>query len=168
MENTPTDYQAATRTSRRVLAALCSSALVLALAACDKTATEQTVGQKLDAAVDKTEQIAADVKTDASQMAGQAREKMDTTLPQVQSSVENAGAKVGAVMDDAAITAQISRDLLRDTDLSALKIDVDTKAGVVTLTGSAPSDLARERATTIAKTVSGVTGVHNKLVLKTS
>lgn len=154
----------------RTLAVLSATAMMLGLAACDKPATEkmndQTVGQKLDAAVAKTEQVAADVKTDASQAVDQAKNKMDAEMPKVQASVENAGNKAMGVMDDAGITAQVSAGLIKDPDLSAIKIDVDTKAGVVTLSGNAPTPLAKERATDIAKGIQGVSMVHNNLVVK--
>ena len=69
-------------------------------------------------------------------------------------------------MDDAAITTKVNAELAADKDLSAIKIDVDTKDGVVTLTGPAPSAGARERATEIAKNVKGVTSVNNQLTVK--
>jgi osmotically-inducible protein OsmY len=56
--------------------------------------------------------------------------------------------------------------LATDKDLSAIKIDVDTKDGVVTLTGPAPSESARDRATEIAKNVKGVSSVNNQLTVK--
>ena len=66
----------------RALTVLSISALALGLAACDKPATEKvndqsTIGQKLDAAVAKTEQAAAEAKTDAAQALDQAKNKID-------------------------------------------------------------------------------------------
>jgi hypothetical protein len=58
--------------------------------------------------------------------------------------------------------------LLRPPDLSAIKIDVDTKSGRVALHGSAPSVAARERATMIALGVKGVAGVDNRLTIKSA
>jgi osmotically-inducible protein OsmY len=71
-------------------------------------------------------------------------------------------------LDDAGITAQINASLAKDPDLSAAKINVDTVNGRVTLNGPAPSTVARERAETIAKAVSGVTSVNNQLVVTAS
>mgnify|MGYP000650324811 CR=1 FL=1 len=73
----------------------------------------------------------------------------------------------GAI-DDATITAQVNAGLAKDPDLSALKINVDTVNGKVTLNGPAPSTVARDRAETIAKSVTGVTSVNNQLVVTAS
>ena len=75
---------------------------------------------------------------------------------------------VSAGVDDLAITASIAAGFAKDADLSAIKIDVDTKKGAVSLIGPAPSVEARDRATTIVKGVKGVTSVDNKLVVKGS
>ncbi len=69
-------------------------------------------------------------------------------------------------IDNAAITAAVNVDLAKDPDLSALKINVDTtQAGAVSLRGTAPTAMAKEKATTIAKAVSGVTSVDNQLTV---
>ena len=68
-------------------------------------------------------------------------------------------------MADAAITASVNADLAKDPDLSALKINVDTANGHVTLRGSAPSDDAKQRATKLASNVKGVTSVDNELAV---
>lgn len=66
---------------------------------------------------------------------------------------------------DAAITAAIKTQLSLDNDLSALRIDVDTLRGHVTLGGAAPNALARERANRIAASVAGVRRVENRLLV---
>jgi osmotically-inducible protein OsmY len=73
---------------------------------------------------------------------------------------------IAASAEDLAITASVSAALAKDSDLSAIKINVDTKNGAVTLNGPAPTEAAREKATTLAKAVKGVTSVNNKLVVK--
>lgn len=115
-------------------------ALSLGLAACNRQ-DNATVGQKMDAAVQRTEQAAGEVKRDAGNMVD----------------------KVEAKVDDMSITASIKADLAKDPDLSAMKINIDTQSGVVTLSGPAPSAAAKERATTIAQNVKGVAGVNNNL-----
>ena len=56
--------------------------------------------------------------------------------------------------------------LAKDKDLSAIKIDVDTQNGVVTLSGPAPTATAKQRASEIARTVKGVSSVNNQLTVK--
>jgi osmotically-inducible protein OsmY len=79
---------------------------------------------------------------------------------------KKAGTAASATVDDAAITASVAAGLAKDPDLSAIKIDVDTKAGAVSLKGPAPTAAAKARAEEIAKGVQGVTSVNNQLEVK--
>lgn len=137
--------------SKRALSRACAAALMtvcaLTLAACDK-ADNQTVGEKVDAAAPAAE---ASLK----QGANDARD-----------AIKDAGAAIAGSVDDATITAQVSAGLAKDPDLSAIKIDVDTKAGVVSLKGPAPTTVAKARAEEIARSVKGVTSVDNQLDVK--
>jgi osmotically-inducible protein OsmY len=149
----PTLFQA-----RRPLVALaCSAAVLLALTACNKADDGKTVGQSIDAGVAKTEQAAKD--------AGNA---MKEASKDAQASGSQASTTMGEKIDDVTITATVSTGLAKDPDLSAIKINVDTKDGVVTLNGPAPSAAAKDKATDIAKQVKGVSSVNNQLVVKPS
>lgn len=156
-----------THPAHRVASLLAVSALALGLAACGKT-EEPTVGQRLDSAVEKTEQAAADARAKAEATMQSAETKVEQGAASAQAQAQQAAANAKAVMDDAAITAQVSAGLAKDPDLSALKIKVDTVNGKVTLSGPAPSTVARERAETLAKAVSGVVSVNNQLVVAAS
>lgn len=137
--------------SRLTLTALACVA-ALTLAGCDRPGTTQTTGEKVDAAITtmekKAETVGAEVKQGAEAAKDSAGKAMDTAADTAR---------------DAAITTQISADLARDPELSALKINVDTVAGKVVLKGSAPNDAARERAAAKAQAVSGVMAVDNQL-----
>lgn len=150
--------------SVRIASILAVSALALGLAACGKK-EEPTVGQRLDSAVQKTEQAAADARAKAETAVQNAETKVEQGAASAESSVKEAASKGIVILDDAGITAQVSAGLAKDPDLSAVKINVDTVNGRVTLNGPAPSNEARERAATIAKGVSGVSSVNNKLVV---
>lgn len=133
--------------------ALLATAGALSLAACgDKN---QTAGEKVDAAVAKTEQAVDIAKAKTEQMASDAKAK-----------VESSSSSVAGTADDATITAQVSMGLAKDPDLSATKINVDTQAGVVSLNGPAPNAAAKARAEEIAKSVKGVSSVSNNLEVK--
>ena len=158
---------------------LSSIALLLALSACNKSEEARTPGEKLDSAIAKTEQAAAEARLKTERSAEQAKAKTEETFANagaalkdatknMESSAKEVAAKAGEKMDDLSITTAVSAGLAKDPDLSALKIDVDTKHGTVTLTGSAPSQAARERASSIANTVNGVQKVDNQLIVKTS
>ena len=73
---------------------------------------------------------------------------------------------VGTVMDDAAITAAVKAKLLADTTVGGLKIDVDTREGVVYLTGDHMKSQAEiDQAIKLARETSGVKRVESKLVV---
>ena len=138
---------------QKILMMVSSLAVLLALGACDRDA--RTVGQKIDSGVSKTEQAGAEVKQDAKDATASAADSTKTM-----------GAAAVDKVDDAAITAKVNASLAADKDLSAIKIDVDTQNGVVTLSGPAPTATARERASEIARAVKGVSSVNNQLTVK--
>jgi len=156
----------------------------LGLVACERTkstaSNEQpaTVGQKIDNAIDKTSQKISEAGDKTLQTLNEAGKKTEQAL-------SSAGEKISATVtttgntttttttsdtkravSDAAITASVKTDLLKDPDLSVLKIDVDTKDGVVTLNGLAADEPARSRAEKMASAVKGVKEVRNFLVVK--
>lgn len=136
-------------------AALAAAVLAaLSLSACSRN-EERTVGQEVDAAVQSTKEAAAEAKQEVKEATAGIREEAKT-----------AGAEAGDKVADAAITASVNADLAKDNDLSALRIDVDTHNGHVTLKGTAPSAAAKERAGRMAGTVKGVTSVDNQLVVQ--
>ena len=153
--------------AHRVASLLAVSALALGLAACGKT-EEPTVGQRLDSAVEKTEQAAADARAKAEAAMQSAETKMEKGAASAEATAKQAADTAKGAIDDASITAQVNAGLAKDPDLSAVKINVDTVNGKVTLNGPAPSTVARDRAETIAKAVSGVTSVNNQLVVSAS
>ena len=123
---------------------LCAlSAAVLALAGCNRN-DGSTVGQKLDNAVARTEAGAADASR----------------------TVKDKTADVAQSVNDATITAAVNADLAKDPDLSALRINVDTHDGRVSLYGSAPNDAAKMRAEKLAMSEKGVVSVDNKLAVE--
>jgi hyperosmotically inducible periplasmic protein len=115
---------------------LAAVAAALALSACGKQDENLTAGERMDGAV-------ADAQMSASQAA-------DTTA---------------RVSTDMGITAKVNAALVADDQLKATQINVDTRDGQVTLSGSAPDAQARERATTLAAAVDGVKQVNNQLVV---
>lgn len=155
------------RPAHRIASILAVSALALGLSACGKN-EEPTVGQRLDSAVEKTEQAAADARVKAESTMQNAENKMEQSAANAEASAKQAATDAKGAIDDAAITAKVNASLAKDPDLSALKINVDTVNGKVTLNGPAPTTVARDRAETIAKAVDGVTAVNNQLVVSAS
>jgi osmotically-inducible protein OsmY len=131
------------------------------LAGCDKTTTVE----KTPTGSVTTTTIAP--SADASAVIG----KIDASLQQAASAVQSSAAasqaltKVGDAIEDGAITAAVKTALLADPDVKSLHIDVDTKAHIVALNGSVPSDDNRIRAEHIAQGTNGVRAVENHLTV---
>ncbi len=166
LSNAPSSHLAG-----RIASVLAVSAMALGLAACDKM-KEPTTGQRIDSAIEKTENAAAKAEAEAREAVAAAQSRMEAgaakteaVAEEVADAARSAGSSAVAMADDAAITAQVSAGLAKDSDLSALKIDVDTQAGKVTLRGPAPTQAALERATAIAQGVKGVLSVTNELTV---
>lgn len=68
---------------------------------------------------------------------------------------------------DASLTTQVKTALLADPEMQALTINVDTRDGIVQLSGFVDSREQTEKAATIAAAVDGVRSVDNKLDLRT-
>jgi len=70
------------------------------------------------------------------------------------------------VMADASITASVKSKLLADSTMTGLKIDVDTRSGVVYLTGdNMKSQSAIDQAMKLAEGTDGVTRVVSRLAI---
>jgi hyperosmotically inducible periplasmic protein len=139
----------------------------LALTGCNKS-DNQTAGEKVDAAIAKTERAADEAKAKTEQMASDAKAKVESSdaASRVSDAAKDAGKAIATAADDATITAAVNAGLAKDPDLSAIKINVDTQAGKVTLSGPAPNADAKSRAEQIAKNVQGVSAVNNQLEVK--
>lgn len=72
---------------------------------------------------------------------------------------------VGQVIDDSGITLSVKQRLLDDPLVKGLQIDVDTREGIVFLTGSVRSDAERNQAIQLARGTSGVQDVKANLTI---
>lgn len=72
----------------------------------------------------------------------------------------------GEFIDDAWITTKVKALLLKEDALGALKIDVDTKDGMVRLSGQVEKSEQVAQAVDIASKVAGVKSVQVDLLLK--
>lgn len=72
---------------------------------------------------------------------------------------------VGTALDDTGISLKVKTALAADPALSAARIDVTTRDGIVRLEGPAPDAAAKERATVLAGAPQGVRAVDNRLAL---
>ena len=77
-----------------------------------------------------------------------------------------AGRSAGNVVDDSAVTTKVKAKLLADNILSIFTISVKTFKGEVTLRGAVRTSEQIQRATDIARSVTGVNRVNNLIRLK--
>lgn len=88
-----------------------------------------------------------------------------------------AGAEIGAkvatgavhaeeALNQGALTAKIKAKMALDDTVKALSIDVDSRDGVVTLSGTVHSEAERAKAVALARDTAGVTSVNDRLVVR--
>ena len=75
----------------------------------------------------------------------------------------DAGRSIGEKLDDAGITMAVKSKLLDDPEVKGSKIDVDTRQGVVYLTGTVRSEMEKTKAVQLAKDTKGVLDVQPNL-----
>ncbi len=155
--------------------------LGLIFAGCEKkpepVAGEPSLAQKTETAVknaaEKTKEAAIDAK-DA--VAGKLVEwkltpaDLKADLEKggrvVRSKTASAGAKTGAMFDNAKVITVINGKLLADSQLSAIKINVDAKDGIVTLKGTVKSPELIGRAIALALDTDDVVQVVSLLTVE--
>ena len=76
------------------------------------------------------------------------------------------GKTVGETIDDATVTTRVKTAFINDPLVGALRIDVDTFKGVVTLSGRVKSKAEEDKAVAIAKSIKGVTDVKSTLQIE--
>lgn len=118
--------------------------LIAGLAACDKPGPAETAGKKIDQTLDR-----------AGEKIDKAGEKLDQQ-----------SAKAVMAIDDGEITAKVKTALFAEPGLNSLQINVETVAGVVSLSGSVDTLANSDRAKALASAVTGVKDVENRLVIK--
>ena len=72
----------------------------------------------------------------------------------------------GEYIDDAAITTKVKAAFVKDKEVKASEVKVETYKGTVQLSGFATSSAAIEQAGHLAKNVPGVKSVRNDIRLK--
>ena len=92
--------------------------------------------------------------------------QVDQKARQIGEEAKDATKKVGDKLDDTVITASVKTGIAKDSELSALQVNVDTDNGRVALRGTAPSVAAKQHATTLAAAVKGVASVDNQLSIE--
>ena len=109
------------------------------------------------------------VGTTGSEVRGEAREagrEAREAGAVIRDRAEDAAAATRRAVIDGALTSKIKAKMALDDTVKALKVDVDTENGVVTLTGTIYSEAERERALALARETDGVSQVVDRLQIK--
>lgn len=72
----------------------------------------------------------------------------------------------GEYIDDTAISTKVRAQLIDDKELNLFEIDVRTDNGIVQLSGTVNTAAAKNKASRVARSVSGVKGVRNNLMVQ--
>ena len=128
------------------------------------------------------DRIAADIETtmarDAAARAAAARQKqqdlagpatgtgaVEAARPGAASTAAMGAAPAAAPASDAQITSRVKAEIAAARDLAGSRIDVDTRDGVVTLSGTVRTAAVKARAGEIARRVGDVRDVNDQLTL---
>jgi hyperosmotically inducible protein len=103
------------------------------------------------------------LKDRADQRVGEGVEATKGVASEAGDKIGGAAERSGEAITDAAVTTAVKSKFLADTSTPGLKIDVDTKNGVVTLTGTVPTRAEADRAVSLARDTNGVKSVVNNL-----
>lgn len=93
-------------------------------------------------------------------------QKIENAAEKTGDKMESAADKTGDFLSDSALTAKVKSALIAEKDLKSMAINVDSKDGVVTLSGELPTAASVAQAESAAKAVKGVKAVHNDLRVK--
>jgi osmotically-inducible protein OsmY len=130
----------------------------------DKTRlAASTAAQKTENAMDRAGEKTRDAAATA---ADKTRDTAATAAEKTGRATDNAGEKTRVAASDTAITTKVKAGLVKEPDLSALAIHVETEKGVVMLSGFVDSKAEADKAVKVAKGVDGVTKVRSAIKVK--
>jgi osmotically-inducible protein OsmY len=160
---------------------LAASLLVVLTAGCsDKSKPEETpparpptLSERVQATTEKAKESAIDAKHQLENKlaewnldATDVKSELEKSGRVVRERTLAAGERAGGALDNARIVAAVNSKYVADSDLSALKIDVNADKGVVTLNGAVGSVELIGRAVALALDTEGVSRVIGQLTVE--
>jgi hyperosmotically inducible protein len=164
------------------------------LAACTATRTQKSAGEQIDDSVltgkvkaaliadpnTKARQIDVEVFRGTVQLNGYvdsadakaAAQRVASSVEGVQQvknnlSVQDSSRSAGEAVDDSMLTAKVKAALIADPTVKAHEVNVETRDGVVQLSGFVDTAEAKNMAADVARRTAGVKDVRNDLQVKT-
>ena len=114
-------------------------------------------------AVEESKEAMAKAGEAVEQGMEQAGAEAEKAMEKAGAAAETGMAKAGEALDDGSVTAKVKARLIADPEVSALAIDVDTKDGVVTLSGTAATQALKDEAEKLTAGTEGVKQVVNNI-----
>ena len=131
--------------------------LIMVMEGCTRfTDDGRTVGQKLDRVIERTNLALLEASDSFS-----AQEPSGSVFDAVANSVSDRAVVSALDIADAGISASIKSELVRDPALAGQRIGVESRDGIVSLSGQADDENTRRRAETVARAHKSVIGVRN-------
>jgi hyperosmotically inducible protein len=177
--------------SRMLLGIIVSASLAFACAQSDAGVTASVKGQLVADELVKARRIDVDTRDRIVTLTGQVRSREEASKAlaiarntegvadvmnrlTIASGTEMAAPTTGAgalppaaaAGVDSGITTRVKAKLLADPDVSGLKIDVDTRAGVVTLTGTVNTQAEKSEALELVRQTDGVTDITDRITVR--
>ena len=162
---------------KKIISLIVVLTIGISLSACNKNddnlASNQVRDSKTnevnqDSTDEKNQLTSTDLKTKTEKTFSDAGKTLKTATDNAEVSARAVANKAIEKMDDAAISAAVSLELIKDKEIGVFAINVDTKDGVVTLKGSVHTQTVRDRSATIARSFNGVQSVDNRLTVKSN
>jgi hyperosmotically inducible protein len=122
------------------------AAILLGLCACSDNGSSERVSQKIDKATESAKE----------------------TLAGSSDAIRQEAAKPGAPVDDLALAAKVKTEIRKESALKASDISVDSRDGVIVLSGMVERPEDAIRAVQIARGVDDVRSVESKLSVRSS
>lgn len=158
-----------------ILSVLALAVLSLGGVACKKSETTvnehlseagqemKEAGQNLAQAGEKVGDAAAAAGEGLGKAAEEAAEETAAAAERAGEKLEAGAESAAGAASDAAITARVKARLLADPEVKGVDINVETSAGVVTLTGTAATRAQADEAVKLARNTEGVKSVVNNI-----
>jgi hyperosmotically inducible protein len=119
----------------------------LGLAGCEKGGDAEEAGRKMDQAAESVGYQFEEAKESMGKKAEQAGDYLDDAS----ATAKVKAGQAGDYLDDASITTKVKAEIIAESALKVLQIDVSTTDGVVTLSGAVDSQSSLERASEVAR-----------------
>ena len=148
---------------RRIEGLLLLGALAVLVAGCDNANNNANANANARANANVAASPSPAVATTNDNRRAPTREEYDRDKARYDREARESGRKVGTGANDGWLWVKTRFDLATTDDLRDSTIDVDVDNGVVTLTGTVPSNAQKARAEQVVTVVEGVKSVKNQL-----